>query len=131
MEEQDDYGYGRPLPSRRASLHPLSSLEVLMYDSLPNGSISYHLLAEVDSEKAFVDIMTHLPDECGSVRVLLYMRGEVVGNAAYTLYRNAVEGDPSTSNYINVTEFGKCCGLWRLFSGSYHYFEVYTDVAPD
>lgn len=124
MEENELYGYGRALSSRRAALYPLSSLEVFMSIPLPDGEIGYRLLGDVKDETEFAEIMTHLPSECSSVHVYLYTRGEVVGNAHYGLDRKVVGTNPEQLNYINVMEFGLCRGLWHLFSEHYPYFDI-------
>jgi hypothetical protein len=70
---------------------PLAHIRVLMYVPHPDGGVSYDVLGEAESEEELVQIMTHLPDDCGSVEIHLFLRGRIVGNANYGVYRDIDE----------------------------------------
>ncbi len=65
--------------NQNADKKPLAHIRVLMYIPQPNGGESYDLLGEAESEEELLQIMTHLPDDCGSVEIHLFLRGRSSG----------------------------------------------------
>ncbi len=105
---------------------PLAHIRVLMYVPHPNGEISYDVLGEVKTEKELVEILTHLPDGCGSVEIHLFLRGRIVGNANYGVYLD-VDEQSGKWEYLNAEEYGACVGLWRLFGNRFAYMDYFEN----
>ncbi|HZU70485.1 MAG TPA: hypothetical protein VFA09_24650 [Ktedonobacteraceae bacterium] len=111
---------------RIADDKPLAHIRVLMYVRHPNGEISYDLLGEVKTEEELVEIMTHLPNGCGSVEIYLFLRGRIVGNANYGVYRE-IDEQSGKWEYLNADEYGACVGLWRLFDDRFAYVDYFEN----
>ena len=111
---------------RIADKKPLAQIRVLMYVPHPNGEISYDVLGEAESEEELVQIMTHLPDDCGSVEIHLFLRGRIAGNAHYGVYRH-IDEQSGKWGYLNADEYGACKGLWRLFGDQFAYVDYFEN----